>query len=76
MFGLMLGLVGAGILLFFAAPAIARVLVGREGDPMGTARIIQVVAVILMLGALLIRPHSNETAAFPPPPDMMEDSAR
>lgn len=75
MSGMMLGLVGAGILLFFAAPLISRALV-RGGDPTGLARIIQVVAVILMVVALVFRPHSDETAAFPPPPDLMDEPAR
>ena len=68
MSGLMLVLVGAGIALFIGAPAIARLLV-RGGDPVGTTRVIQVVAVVLMVSALFLRPHSDETAAFPPPPD-------
>jgi hypothetical protein len=67
--GLMLILIAVGLGLFLAARLIARVLVGREGDPVGIMRIIQVVAVILMIGALFIRPHRNDTAAFPPPPD-------
>jgi len=74
--GLMLGLVGLGIVLFLAAPFVARAVGGRGSDPVGLTRILQVVAVVLMIGALLIRPHSDETAAFPPPPDLMEDSAR
>ena len=72
----MLGLVAAGILLFLAAPMIARAIVGREADPVGATRIIQVVAVILMISALLIRPYSDETSAFPPAPDLRGDSAR
>ena len=75
MFGVMLALVGLGIVLFLAAPLIGRLIVGREGDPVGITRVVQVIAVVLMVGALLIRPHSDETAAFPPPPDMV-DSAR
>ena len=69
MFGLMLVLVGAGIALFIAAPLVARMIVGRAGDPVGTTRVIQVVAVVLLIGALFLRPHNDETAAFPPPPD-------
>lgn len=65
----MIVLVAAGIALFIGAPLVARLVVGREGDPVGTTRIIQVVAVILLIGALFLRPHSDETAAFPPPPD-------
>ena len=70
----MLGMIGAGIVLFFAAPMIGRAVV-RGGDPTGLARIIQVVAVVLMVVALLFRPHSTETAAFPPSPDMVDQPA-
>ena len=68
MFALMLVLALAGIALFIAAPVVARLLV-RGADPVGATRIIQVVAVVLLIGALFLRPHSDETAAFPPPPD-------
>jgi hypothetical protein len=67
-FALMLVLALAGIALFIAAPVVARLLV-RGADPVGATRIIQVVAVVLLIGALFLRPHSDETAAFPPPPD-------
>ena len=65
----MIVLVAAGIALFIGAPLIARLVVGGEGDRVGLTRIIQVVAVVLLIGALFLRPHSDETAAFPPPPD-------
>ena len=76
MFGLMIVLVVAGIALFIGAPLVARLLVGRGGDPVGTTRIIQVIAVVLLIGALFLRPHSDETAAFPPPPDTPARDAR
>jgi hypothetical protein len=50
--------------------------VGREGDRVGLTRIIQVVAVVLLIAALFLRPHSDETAAFPPPPDTPARNAR
>lgn len=68
----MIVLAVAGIALLIAAPALARLLVGGHGDPIGLTRIIQVIAVALLLVALLVRPHSDETAAFPPPPDQRE----
>ena len=69
MFGLMIVLVVLGIALLVGAPVIARLVVGREGDPVGATRILQVVGAVLLVGALFLRPHSDETAAFPPPPD-------
>ena len=67
--GLMLGLGALGVALLLAAPYMARLIVGRGGDPAGTTRIFQLLAVILLVAALLFRPHQDETAAFPPPPD-------
>ena len=67
--GLMIGLAALGIARLLAAPLLARLVVGRGGDPGGATRIFQVVAVVLLVVALLIRPHQEETAAFPPPPD-------
>jgi hypothetical protein len=64
--------VGA-IALLLAAPLIARAIVGPDGDPAGLTRIIQGVAVVLLVVALVFRPHSDETAAFPPPPDAVEN---
>lgn len=67
---LMIGLAAFGVILLVTAPFLARLIVGREGDPIGMTRILQGVAVVLLLGALLFRPYQEETAAFPPPPDM------
>lgn len=66
---LMLGLGVLGIALLLAAPFIARLIVGRNGDPAAATRILQLLAVVLLVAALLFRPHQDETAAFPPPPD-------
>ena len=71
---LFLMVIGGSLLL--GAPFLARAIVGRRGDPVGAMRIIQVVALLLLFGALLVRPHNEETAAFPPPPDAPLDSAR
>lgn len=67
---LMIGLAALGVLLLLVAPLLGRLIVGREGDPIGITRILQGVAVVILLAALLFRPHQEETAAFPPPPDM------
>jgi hypothetical protein len=66
---LMIALALGGIALLLAAPFLAKLIVGREGDPTGLRRIIQGVAVGLLVVALIFRPHQDETAAFPPPPD-------
>ncbi|HEX6069109.1 MAG TPA: hypothetical protein VFZ18_04780 [Longimicrobiaceae bacterium] len=66
---LMIGLGILGIALLLAAPLLARAVIGREGDPTGLTRIIQGLAVVLLIIALVFRPHRSETAAFPPPPD-------
>ena len=76
MLGLMLLLAGVGLALLFTAPALARLAVGHAGDPVGLRRILQVVAVGLLLAALLVRPHSDKTAVFPPPPDAVDSAGR
>jgi hypothetical protein len=75
-YGLMIVLVVAGLALLVGAPFIARLVVGGRGDRVGLTRIIQVVAVVLLVAALFLRPHSDETAAFPPPPDTPARDAR
>lgn len=69
MFGLMLALGIIGALLLLGGSTVARLVVGRDGDPVGLTRIFQVAGILLLLIALLLRPHSDETSAFPPPPD-------
>jgi hypothetical protein len=75
-FALMIGMIGVGLVLFLAAPLIARAVVRGRGDPVGITRILQVVGVILMFAALIFRPHSPDTAAFPPPPDAPRQAPR
>ena len=65
----MIVLAAVGIALLLAGPLLARLLVGRDGDPTGATRIFQLAGVVLLVAALLFRPHQSETAAFPPPPD-------
>lgn len=67
--GLMMVLGVLGVALLLAAPLLARLVVGRDGDPGGATRIFQIIAVVLLIAALLFRPHQDETSAFPPPPD-------
>jgi hypothetical protein len=75
MLGLMLFVGGLGLLLLFTAPLLARLAVGTKGDPVGLKRIIWVVAAALLLIAIVIRPHNDETAAFPPSPDQVDSSS-
>ena len=65
---LMIGLAIVGIALLLTAPLVARAVIGREGDATGLTRLIQGLAVVLLIIALVFRPHRSETAAFPPPP--------
>jgi hypothetical protein len=73
---LMIVLGMAGVVLLLAAPFLARFVSGRRGDPTGLTRILQIVAVALLVGALLVRPYHRETAAVPPPPDAPEQRGR
>jgi len=68
-----IGLTILGICLLLAAPFLGRVIVGTKGDPMAVTRVLQGVAVLLLVAALLFRPYRPETAAFPPPPDAVVD---
>ncbi len=65
----MLSLAVAGFVLLLGAPLIARVFSGRKGDPVGLTRILQVIAIGLLIAALLAMPYNPETTAIPPPPD-------
>ncbi len=68
MFMLMLLLALAGIALLLTGPLLARWM-GRAEDAAGLGRIIQAVGIVLLLAALLVRPHNPENSAFPPPPE-------
>lgn len=62
-----------GIALLLTAPLLGRLIVRGRGDPLGITRVLQGVAVILLVAALFFRPYQSETAAFPPPPDAAAD---
>lgn len=66
---MMVYLVLAGVAVFFAAPLLGRLMM-RGRDPVALVRVLQLVGVILMVAALLIRPYNRETTAVPPPPDL------
>jgi hypothetical protein len=72
----MLSLGVAGLVLLVGAPAIARLFHGRNGDPVGLTRILQVVGVGLLIAALLIGPYNPENTAVPPPPDAPQSGGR
>lgn len=63
---LMIGLIVLGLVLLFAAPWLARLVI-RDRDPVALTRMIQAVAIIVLVVALLISPRSPESTAFPPP---------
>jgi hypothetical protein len=56
-----------GLLLFCGGPVLARWIVKDARDPMGTARVLQLVGILLLVIAVVLRPHNPATAAFPPP---------
>lgn len=66
----------AGIALLLGAPLIARVIAGRGNDPIALTRLLQAVAVVLLIAALLLRPSNPETSAVPGPPDAAPASER
>lgn len=62
----MIGMIVLGLLLLFAAPVLARLII-RDRDPVALTRMIQAFAIILLVVALLVSPRSPESTAFPPP---------
>lgn len=69
MLPVMIALALAGIALFLVAPVLAKLIVRSRRDPVALIRLIQLVGIILLLTALIIRPYNRETTAVPPPPD-------
>ncbi len=72
MLPLMIVLVLAGIALFVSAPLLGKLMMRGKRDPVALVRILQLVGIILLVTALLIRPYNRETTAVPPPPDAPE----
>jgi hypothetical protein len=71
----MIALIATGLLLLIGAPLISRIVRGRGTDTVGLTRILQAVAIVLLVVALVIRPRNIETSAVPPPPDSVEEPA-
>ena len=76
MFLLMATLTVLGLALFLSARLIARIVVGREGDSTPLTRMLQAVAIALLIAALLARPHNPDTSAIPPHPDEVPARSR
>jgi predicted transporter len=68
----MIVLVLAGIAIFVSAPLLGKLIMRGRRDPVALIRILQLVGIILLVAALLIRPYNRETTAVPPPPDAPE----
>lgn len=58
-----------GLLLFFGGPWIAQWIRRETPDPLGIGRVLQLAGMLLLVAAVLFRPHDPATVAFPPPPD-------
>ncbi len=73
-----IALAGIGVGLLLAGPLLARMVVGRRpggGDPVGMARVLQALAVVLLVTALLLR-SGHKVSAFGPAPDEAGETAR
>lgn len=66
---LMLLLVVIGLGLLVGSPWLAPRVLRGEGDRTGLVRVLQAVGIVLLLLALLVRPHTPGVSAFPTPPD-------
>lgn len=58
-----------------ADPPLIRKLLSGNNDPGALAHLVRLAGMFLLVGAIVFRPHNYETAAFPPPPDMLEAEA-
>lgn len=65
---LTLVLLALGLILLFAAPWITRMVI-QDRDSVALTRIIQAVALVILVMALLLWPREPESTAFPPPPE-------
>ena len=61
-----------GVAFLVSAPLIARIVVGKNRDAVALTRILQMIGVACLIGALLTRPRNLDTSAVPPPPDLIE----
>jgi hypothetical protein len=57
-----------GILLLVGAPFAGHLLSRTGRDVVGLIRILQVVGIVLLVLALLVRPYDSTTRAIPTPP--------
>lgn len=73
MLTLMLGMAGMGLALLGGGAVLTRQRRRRGSDPVAVARVLQALGAALLVGALLVRPYNPDTAAFPPPPDQLEE---
>jgi hypothetical protein len=67
MLELMIALGTLGLLLLFGGPLLARWVLRGSRDPVGMGRLLQLVGILLLVAAVMLRPHNPATAAFPPP---------
>ena len=56
-----------GLLLFCGGPLLARWMLKDSPDPVGLGRLLQLLGVLMIVIAVVSRPHNPATAAFPPP---------
>ncbi len=74
-----IALAAVGLALLIGGPLLARMVVGRRpggGDPVGLARVLQVLAVVLLAASLLLRSGGKGPSAFGPPPGEQGETAR
>jgi len=66
---LMLLLAVLGLALLLGSPWVVPRVTPGEGDRTGMVRLLQAAGIVLLLLALLARPHTPGVSAFPTPPD-------
>lgn len=72
MLALMLWMTLLGLALLWTGALLCAAPRSGGSDPVPIARMLQALGVALLIGALLVRPHNPETAAFPPPERVAE----
>jgi hypothetical protein len=58
-----------GLALLLGAPVVSHFLARRGRDVVALTRILQVIGLVLLISALLIRPYDPATRAVPAPPE-------